>query len=425
MIQGTGVGIDILTYFSFGLFFLFARFFNFEFFQIKNFERKSIDSKPRIILISTLLFSLPFLFIALLISMNSNKSLFYIKKIISLFINFWPSNERWLDSNIMSKSIICGKKINLYEQNSCFGFLWNYPALFKYLPDYVGINSWLIPTITLSSAFIIFIIFIRFSQFRLIITMLFLLSPGVIFAIERANPEFLVLLIAIISSFLVGKLGDTLKLWPKIFIFLMLFILINMNVSLKFYPIGLTLIFIILGRTVYFRIYMLLSFIFCLIFSIKYLDLLKFYPNAPSPKRFSYGLVTLFKSISMLDSIQLFILIMIIPIVGYKILGNIINLNLITKSKNYLFESKEISALAPMMLFFGVFIMGGNTVYRSMLLMPCLFLNSKIFENKVIVGFALLISWTSEFDIFSNFLILLLIFFMIKFKILPALTKAS
>jgi hypothetical protein len=368
-------------------------------------------------LTSTIVFSgLILIYILLLRAIDTRANLNIFKKFISLFQNWWPANEMWLDSNIISNSIVCGKKVNLYEPNECFGFLWNYPALFKYLPIEIGSHKWIIQSISLLGAFAAILLFVHFTKFNLLITLSFVFSPGFAFAIERANLEFLVVLLSMLSGLICLHLIHKKKLLSKIIFLSFLFIAILVNVSLKFYPIGLTVIFIYLLKEKILRYILLFFLIIYLVISIQFLDLLKFYPNAPSPQKYSYGLITILNALGNYQYTGLLFLLIIFGIFRVRIFENFNFIMRLVNQNGIKNHSSEILVLAPIILFCGVFILGGNTVYRSILLAPVLFLDPSKIENRLILLTSLIICWTSPLEIVSNIFILILILLVYKSK---------
>ena len=417
MTYSHGYGELLLFFLNFAFLSIFLIFVNLGISDYTKILRKGKRNIKKSLMITVVFSGLVLVYILLLRGIDTRANLNIFKKFISLFQNWWPANEMWLDSNIISKSIVCGKKVNLYEPNECFGFLWNYPALFKYLPIEIGSHRWIIQSFSLLGAFTATILFVHFTKFNLLITLSFIFSPGFVFAIERANLEFLVVLLSMLSGLICSQLIHKKKLLSKIVTFSFLFIAILVNISLKFYPIGLTIIFIYLLKDKISRILLLFFLFIYLVISIQFLDLLKFYPNAPSPQKYSYGLITILHALGNYQYIGILFLLIIFGIFRVRIFKNfnfIMRLVSQNTMKNY---SSEILVLAPIFLFCGVFILGGNTVYRSILLAPVLFLDPTKIENRLILFTSLIICWTSPLEMVSNIFIMILILLVYKSKI--------
>ena len=365
-------------------------------------------------LYATLVLFSSYIYVILLRAINNKLKIFSVLyKFLSLFQNWWPSKEMWLDSNIISHSVSCGKYVDLYKPNKCFGFLWNYPALYKYLPNFVGWHPGLLQFLAIFGAFITYFFAFYLSNYRIFITLLFLLSPGFLFAFERANLEYWVLIFCLIASFLFQKIQNDHNVLKstRFLILFSFFLVLLIGLLIKFYPIGLIVIFFSMSSLKWLKYLLSMVLLLYLFISIKYLDLLKFYPNAPSPHRHSYGLNTLVSAFINLNFTEVCVAVIII----YFFLNvGLADIGLLFKKLDetaYRLDLNDAVFLPSILLFFGVFLLGGNTLYRSILLLPSIFLSSEFVSNRFIMLLSVIVAWTSPFDFISNITIIILFIF--------------
>jgi hypothetical protein len=323
-------------------------------------------------------------------------------KLVSYFYNWFPAQERWLDSKILYDSVSCSKQYNLFEPNPCFTFLWNYPTFYNLIPSALNHFIFFI-SLAILPIVIIFVYFV-FNQQRInILVLLFWISPPVLFLIERANFEGLIVLLLIIAERAFFKFQNSMHI--SRFIYLGMFSLsITFATSIKFYPIVILLYFILISRRLGEKLFLASLLLLNSILSVAVFDLLLFVGNAPSPDGKALGAKVFFRNI--LESPLEFVLLSTVIILSIRFPKR--NLQKFNASIKSLYE-RDMFGLSLVFLFLCTWFVGGNTQYRLILLAP-FFLNIGFQKglNKEGPIFFLALCYSTTWPLLSNLLCLVL-----------------
>lgn len=326
-----------------------------------------------------------------------------VHKFVSYFYNWFPAQEKWLDARILYESVGCSKQYNLFEPNPCFTFLWNYPTFYNSIPP--ALNYFIFFIFLAFFPILVFVIYFFLSQKRLtVLVLMFWISPPVLFLIERANFEGLIVLLLIMAERLFFRFQNSQGKWR--FVSLGIFsLLVTLAIAIKFYPIVILLYFFLTSRRLGTRLFIVILLLLNLFMSIAFLDLLLFVGNAPSPDGKALGLKVLIGNI--LAGPFNFFIFSAFMLLSLKISKqHWKNLKLLLVSS----YEREAFGLSLVFLFLCTWMVGGNTQYRLVLLAPY-FINSSFQRefNRDIPLIFLAICFTTTWPILSNLLTLVLL----------------
>ena len=375
------------------------------------FRQSIIDYSSKLNKVSSFsLMSGMFLFISLyILALRHLEIHTKLGKTISLFQNWYPKDIPFTDARILSDSIWCFRKYDLFKVNPCFNFYWNYPTTFKYMPLWMS-NPIIFEIITIFAyTFIIFSI-IKISKMRANpVFLLVVFSPSFLFGVERGNFEGVILILISIASYYFALIvkDRALKKNQIVYFYRMGLVVVTTiaAVSIKFYPIVMFLFFAILSPKKYQKIFFLCNFLIMLLLSYKILDLAKFISNVPSPHTSSLGLNSFFYSIFKADFflVVLFITVSIFSFNKFKLLF----VRFYESGQKIENNIQTTCGLPPFLLLMAVWLIGGNTLYRAILILPALGLMT--FSDRIVKTTMFSTLWFSAFPIFENFLMLLLL----------------
>lgn len=331
-----------------------------------------------------------------------------LHKFVSFFYNWYPAQERWLDAQILFHSVSCSKQYNLFESNPCFSFLWNYPTFYKLVPPALD-NFVVFISLALIPIGIFAIYFILVPRKITVFVLLFWISPPVLFLIERANFEGLVVLCLIIAerAFFIFQRSSNIK---RLVFFGGFSLSLTFAISIKFYPIVIFLYFYFASKKTEERLLVFILLVVNIVLSVVVFDLASFIGNAPSPDGKALGLKVLFRNIFE-NPIEFFLLLALLSSYVYLTrkewkMHNGLNLPL---------YKLDTFGLSLVFLFLCAWCVGGNTQYRLILLAP--FILSLPFQDKlfkVLTTVFLGICYSTTWPLLSNLLCIVLFLSILK-----------
>lgn len=334
--------------------------------------------------------------------LRNNGSSGTVHKFVSYFYNWFPAQERWLDTKILYDSVSCSKQYNLFESNPCFTFLWNYPTFYTLIPQELNHFIFFI-SLAILPITIFFVYFVLNQRRTNTLVLLFWISPPVLFLIERANFEGLIVLSLIIAERAFFRFQNTKNSWK--FVFLAIFsLLITLATTIKFYPIAILLYFFFVAKKSSEKFFVVSLFLLNLILSVTVLNFLSFVGNAPSPDGKALGLKVFLRNIAE-SPLEFALLTTVIILSAYFPKRNLKNLNTYINS----FYCRDTLGLSLVVLFLCTWVVGGNTQYRLILLAPFFLCTGfqKGFSNEAPLIF-LMICYTTTWPLLSNLLCLVL-----------------